>query len=250
MQNVDERGSHEISHGKKLASGDPEEIWGWGTPAGKIRVKRRAALIAGRAGLRPGMHALEIGCGTGLVTEHFVHFGAKLLAIDISEDLLAIARQRGLPPDQVQFMLTQFEAIDEKNNQFDAVIGSSVLHHLDIDLALAKIYKLLKPGGIGSFAEPNMCNPQIMFQKNIPWIKARLGDSPDETAFISWQLRKKLLKAGFVEIAITPLDWLHPATPVGLINGVSKLGEWLEKLPLIRQIAGSLYISFKRPQEY
>ena len=37
-----------------------------------------------------------------------------------------------------------------------------------------------------------MLNPQIAIQKNIPWVKRKLGDSPDETAFFRWPLRRLL----------------------------------------------------------
>ena len=55
------RSINEIEHGKILLEGDPEEIWGWGTPAGKIRAERRAALITSGAHLRPGVLAMEVG---------------------------------------------------------------------------------------------------------------------------------------------------------------------------------------------
>lgn len=45
------RSIHEIEHGKMLSAQDTELLWGWGTPAGKIRAKRRANLIAEGAGL-------------------------------------------------------------------------------------------------------------------------------------------------------------------------------------------------------
>jgi hypothetical protein len=35
---------HEIAHGKRLASVDTEFVWGWRTPAGKIRAKRRGEI--------------------------------------------------------------------------------------------------------------------------------------------------------------------------------------------------------------
>ena len=59
------RAEREIRHGKLLAASDPESIWGWGTRAGRVRARRRSDLIAAAAGLRPGIRALEIGCGTG-----------------------------------------------------------------------------------------------------------------------------------------------------------------------------------------
>jgi 2-polyprenyl-3-methyl-5-hydroxy-6-metoxy-1,4-benzoquinol methylase len=235
----------EILHGKKLAQTEPEKIWGWKTPAGKFRAVRRAELIASGAGLGPGIHALEIGCGTGIFTKMFAQTGARLTAVDISPDLLKIARTKRLLEDRVQFLEKPFEAC-EVNRPFDAVIGSSILHHLNIEPALKRIYSLLKSGGMMSFAEPNMLNPQIMVQKNIPVIKAYLGDSPDETAFIRWSFNDLLCKIGFKNIKIQPFDWIHPNTPRRMIPLVRYAGGILEKTPILREFAGSLYIQCQR----
>ena len=242
------KAEREVIHGKMIADRNPESIWGWKTPAGRARALRRAEWISASANLGPGRTVLEIGCGTGMFTEMFALSGARIVAVDISYDLIEIARSRGLPDKQVVFLQKRFEDCDV-DGPFDAVIGSSVLHHLDIQEALAKIYELLKPGGIMSFAEPNMLNPQIMVQKNVPLIKARMGDSPDETAFFRRRIRHLLLKAGFAGVSILPCDWLHPATPASLIDIVAKAGRILEKLPVIREFAGSLYIRCHRPGE-
>jgi SAM-dependent methyltransferase len=139
-----------------------------------------------------------------------------------------------------------FETFDS-DAQFDAVIGSSILHHLEVEESLEKIFGLLKSDGRLCLAEPNMLNPQIMVQKNVPWIKERLGDSPDETAFIRFSLARLLRRAGFVDIDITPFDWLHPSTPSPMIPVVRALGRVFEKLPVIREFAGSLSIHARRP---
>jgi ubiquinone/menaquinone biosynthesis C-methylase UbiE len=120
-----QRAENEIAHGQMLAQNDPELVWGWKTPAGRVRARRRADLIARGAGLKPGMRVLEIGCGTGMFTEIFAKTGAQILAVDISPDLLARARQRGLPESQVRFLERPFENCDVEG-PFDAVIGSSV----------------------------------------------------------------------------------------------------------------------------
>ena len=240
------RADHEIIHGSKLAEGDPELIWGWKTPAGKRRVQRRANLIAVSASLSPDKYVLEIGCGTGVFTGIFAQTGARIVAVDISGDLLEMARAKNLPLAQIQFLEKRFEDC-EAIGPFDAIIGSSVLHHLDIKPALTTIFKLLKPGGVLSFAEPNMLNPQVALQKNISWIKKVMGDSPDETAFLRWRINELLYQAGFVDVQITPFDWLHPATPSTLINAVEKAGLFFEKVPLVREFAGSLYIFARRP---
>jgi 2-polyprenyl-3-methyl-5-hydroxy-6-metoxy-1,4-benzoquinol methylase len=241
-----QRAEHEIEHGKKLSSGDAEYTWGWGSPAGKVRAARRAHFIARAACLGPQSRVLEVGCGTGLFTEMLAQTGAEIIAVDISPELLELARRRGLPDQRVQFLAKRFEDCDIYG-PFHAVAGSSVLHHLEVEPSLRKIFNLLEPGGMLSFAEPNMLNPQIMVQKNIPWIKRWLGDSPDETAFIRWRLQALLEKIGFREVRITPFDWLHPITPRPLIGVVSLLGKALEKIPVLREFSGSLIIEGQRP---
>jgi SAM-dependent methyltransferase len=241
------RVEHEIAHGRLLAQQDPERLWGWGTPAGRVRARRRARLIAAGAQLGPGSHALEIGCGTGTFTELFAEFGGHLVAVDISADLLARARERKLPTDRVRFLEKRFEDCDVEG-PFDAVIGSSVLHHLDLEAALDKMYHLLKPGGAMSFAEPNLLNPQVFIERKFTLLRRWLWYvSPDETAFVRWQLRALLARQGFANIAITPFDWLHPATPRPLIGTVSAVGGRLERIPLLREFAGSLLIRCRRP---
>ncbi len=233
------RQQHEVDHGKQLVAGDPEKIWGWGTPAGRLRAERRAAFIAKGAGLAPGVKALEVGCGTGLFSEIFAAAGASIVAVDLSDDLLEHARARALP--NVTFLHKGFEEC-EVDGPFDAVIGSSILHHLDLDAALPKMLGLLRPGGIFSFAEPNMLNPQIAIQKSVPWIKRLMGDSPDETAFFAWSFASRLRSVGFKGVDITPFDWLHPMVPASWIAPVKKIERLVESIPLVRGFAGSLYI--------
>jgi 2-polyprenyl-3-methyl-5-hydroxy-6-metoxy-1,4-benzoquinol methylase len=141
------RARRDIEHGKHLANSDPEKVWGWGTPAGRLRAQRRANLIATGARLGPGLRVLEIGCGTGMFTEIFAQTGAYIVAVDISASLLERAKARKLPEENVCFMEMRFEDCD-LNDPFDAVIGSSILHHLEYKDAFIKIFQLLKPNGI------------------------------------------------------------------------------------------------------
>jgi predicted TPR repeat methyltransferase len=47
---------------------------------------------------------LEIDCGTGMFTRMFAPTGARIVAVDISGDILAKARERGLPADRLRFL--------------------------------------------------------------------------------------------------------------------------------------------------
>ena len=235
---------NEAAHGRVLADGDPERIWGWGTPAGRRRARRRAELIASAARLAPGRRVLEVGCGTGMFTQMWAPSGAEILAVDLSPQLIARARERQIA-GHVRFAARTFEECDA-DGPFDAVIGSSILHHLEIRPALRRIHQLLTPGGLMAFAEPNMLNPQVCLTKNVPWIKQAMGDSPDETAFVGPHMRHLLRTAGFRQIRVEPFDFLHPSTPPGLIDAVSRAGRLLERVPGVRSLAGSLIISAVR----
>ncbi len=244
---LSQRARNEIEHSKGLAALDTESVWGWGIPAGRLRAEKRSALIIEGANLMAGQRVLEIGCGTGNFTEIFARTGAQIVAVDISPDLLEKALARGLPAGQVQFIQQRFEDCDA-NGSFDAVIGSSILHHLDIQLAFSKIFDLLKPGGRLSFGEPNMLNPQVFLERRFYFIKPLFGYvSPDETAFLRWSLRTQMMDFGFENVEIKPLDWLHPLVPSALIGLVTGVEKQLEKTPIFREFAGSLYIRARRP---
>jgi len=238
-----ERVRHEVEHGSVILRMN-EANWGWHSAAGKIRRQRRADFLSGPAPqLGAGAAVLEVGCGTGTFTGALAEKFGGLVSIDVSEDLLQRAREK--------FPLLGFEQRDIHQTgypsaSFDYVAGCSVLHHLDCGLALAEIRRILKPGGRLRFCEPNMLNPQIFLQKNWPWLKRRMGDSPDETAFTPGSMRAALQQAGFVGITVEPFEFLHPYVPSWLIGPVTGLERWLQATP-VRQIAGSLRIEAFKP---
>lgn len=238
-----QRSLHEIEHGKFLASQGAEASWGWGTPAGKKRSEKRAQKVINAAQLASEKTALELGCGTGMFTRMFSKSGARVTANDISPDLIKVAEANN---PEVEFICARFEDLPE-NQLYDAVIGSSVLHHLEVEQAIAKSYRLLKPGGRFAFAEPNMLNPQVFAERTF-LRKALTYVSPDETAFIRWPLAQMLRTHGFVNIQITPFDWLHPAIPAGLIKFVEGIGTIFEMLPVVREFSGSLLIRAQKEE--
>lgn len=229
-----------------LAACDTETVWGWGTVAGRRRAGRRALLIAATAALTPGMRVLEVGCGTGMFTEMFSHSGAHITAVDISEDLLRKAKERDLPPQQVRFLAKHFEECDVEG-PYDAIVGSSVLHHLDLVPSLTRMYGLLRDNGVISFAEPNYLNPQVFLERTLRFLPCFSYVSVNETAFVRFVLERQLRSIGFVDICITPFDWLHPATPARYVSSLERLGVLAESMPILREFSGSLLITCRRP---
>lgn len=231
--------AQELEHAKKIIH-NPEFYWNSATVSGKKGSLRRAHWVRDAADFKPGMDVLEVGCGTGFFSEVFLESGVKLHGIDISPDLLAKASERcGARGD---FRVADVEALPYKDGTFDAAVGIRVLHHLDMEPSFREITRVLKKGGVIAFCEPNMLNPQIAIQKNIPFIKKAMGDTPDETAFFKWPLRKFLKRHGYMDILIEPFDFLHPWIPARLSGPVDRVGRLIEKTPVLREIGGSLRI--------
>jgi len=218
-----------------------ESNWGWHSAAGRIRWQRRLDFL--RTALPSGKgRVLEIGAGTGTFTAALSSAFADLTAIDISPDLLEVARCRA-PSATLLCMDAHDPEFDSET--FDAVVGCSVLHHLDWSRALKAFFRILKPRGVIRFSEPNLMNPQIYLQKNIPALKRLSGDSPDEYAFTAGAIRQDLIEGGFTAIVVEPYEFLHPAVPEPLITAVTRLESFLMRTPL-RHIGGSLQISADR----
>jgi SAM-dependent methyltransferase len=236
---MQERIAKEIQHGRFLAEHGAGEVWNWESPAGKLRLARRVKMLSRHLG--PGMNVLELGCGTGYFTRELARSGADVVAIDVSPELLEIAKANCSAPN-VRYEIQNAYELSYPDAVFHSVVGSSVLHHLEIEEAIREIYRVLNPKGAIYFTEPNMLNPQIAIQKNVPWVKRKLGDSPDETAFFRWRLRRLLEQKGYRDVRIVPFDFLHPKTPVPLVDRLDAVGRFLEDVPVISEFAGSLYI--------
>jgi len=105
-------------------------------------------LVAATAGLGAGAAVLEIGCGTGQLTERLASCGFRVTAIDIGPSLVAAARRRPRPVGaDVSFQVTSFEDLAAADATFDLVISSAAFHWIDPEVAFSKSARLLRAGG-------------------------------------------------------------------------------------------------------
>ena len=95
-------------------------------------------------------HCLEIGCGTGKNTEWLITQSKKVLAVDLSEEMLSKAKQK-INDSKVTFIhadITQDWSFTN-GNQFDLATFSLVLKHIeDLDAIFAKLNKVIQSNGI------------------------------------------------------------------------------------------------------
>jgi ubiquinone/menaquinone biosynthesis C-methylase UbiE len=93
-----------------------------------------------------GSEVLEVGCGTGQLTESLAGYGFRLTAIDIGPSMIAAARRR-LDGPAVSFQVSSFEDFDAADASFDLIISGTAFHWVDPDVRFRKPARLLRPGG-------------------------------------------------------------------------------------------------------
>jgi SAM-dependent methyltransferase len=240
---VEDRVRREQAHFDSLADELGNVWWGHKTRAGQIRLDRRRLLVEQWPQIGPGAVVLEPGAGSGEFSSRLAMTGAQIVAVELSPKQTRIGSARLKSVNNLSFSVADVMSLPFANNSFDAVAGCSVLHHFHMPSALQEFTRVLKPGGRFLFSEPNMLNPQVAVEKNVPGIGRRLGNSPDETAFFRWRIAALLKRHGFVDIRVTPFDFLHPGTPDAWIDVVSGMSRVLERVPIVREFAGSLWIS-------
>lgn len=238
----------ERSHFDRLAQRRGDIWWGSCTVSGRRRLMRRADWMAEILGPFREARVLEVGCGTGALTLPLLERlpGLRLRACDISSRALEVASRRCAAFANASFEMADLVHAPFPAAEFDVVIGNSVLHHMPLRESLNAIHRALRPGGRIIFFEPNMLNPQVALERHVRWIGRLLDTTPGETAFIRHRLRKDLVEAGFREVHIEPFDFLHPAIPGAFAPLAEVVGRCIERIPLVREIAGSLVIQATR----
>lgn len=235
--------ANEVEHGKYLAQLGTGELWYWASAAGQIRLERRRKVLTEH--ITPAMKVLELGCGPGYFSKSLAQTKAQIVAIDISPDLINYAKKQ-TSESNIEFKVENAYELNYPDASFDTIVGNSVLHHLEMDQAFAEMHRVLKPGSKMKFIEPNWVNPLQIIELSTPWTRRLWHHSPDETAILRWSMKKMLRRYGFKNVSVRPFDFLHPGTPKVFIPFISKLGFIAEKVPLLKEISGSLVIEAQK----
>lgn len=93
---------------------------------------------------KPGELILDLGCGTGQLTEKIASIGAEVMGIDHAPTMIEKARQN--------YPHLRFQVADARNFQleqpFDAVFSNAALHWIkEAEAAIASVHQALKSGG-------------------------------------------------------------------------------------------------------
>ena len=150
--------------------------------------------------LRPNMRVVEFGCGTGTTAIHHAPHVQHIDAIDISENMLQIGRDKARKAGIVNITfargtLTDFDA---ENASIDAVLGLNVIHLLpDREAVIAEVARILKPGGIFVSSTACLGRSFLRFIKLVAPLGKMLGLMPDFFVMTEEELAEEIMRAGF-----------------------------------------------------
>jgi len=92
--------------------------------------------------------ALEIGCGTGAFARRLAMHCKRVIALDLSSEMIRVARSRSTRFGNLEFQLADATTWDFPKSHFDFVCSIATLHHLNQRELLPRLKDSLKPGGI------------------------------------------------------------------------------------------------------
>jgi len=153
-----------------------------------------------QAFLASDMRVLEFGCGTGSTAIRHAPHVNHIDAIDVSGNMLDIARRRATETgvDNVTFTRGTLETFPAAPESYDAVLGLNVIHLLpDAAAVIRAVAGLLKPGGV--FVSSTVClgaSPLRFITLMVPLGKL-LGLMPDVFVLKEPELTVAIEQNGF-----------------------------------------------------
>jgi ubiquinone/menaquinone biosynthesis C-methylase UbiE len=101
-----------------------------------------------QGGLATGSRVVEVGCGTGKLTELLAARGLEVDAVDPGARMIEVARRRVHESSLVRFHHGRFEEVGLPEGAYDAVFSATAFHWIDPTVGWHKVARLLRPGGL------------------------------------------------------------------------------------------------------
>jgi SAM-dependent methyltransferase len=195
----------------------------------------RIAWLAHRlAGLRlEPRNVLDFGCGTGTAAPYLLRLPGctRVHGVDVSEASLEVAWERH-GSAKVTFSTPEATLAPDS---FDLAFCSGVFHHIPVaerKLAMATVWRSMRPGGVFAFWENNPWNPGTRYvMSRIPFDRNAITLSPPEA--------RRLLRSSGFEVLRTDFLFVFPAFLRAL--------RWLEHRLTSLPIGGQYLVLARKP---
>jgi ubiquinone/menaquinone biosynthesis C-methylase UbiE len=154
------------------------------------RVREKAILLAN---VQPGKIAVDIGAGTGFITEELLKKGLKVIAIDQSEAMIREMKKRFKDESAVDYRIGVAKKLPVKDGYVDYAFANMFLHHIDNPLAAIKeMSRILKPSGALVITDLDKHNFKFLkIEQHDRWLGFKRED-----------VKRWLVEAGLKEVKI------------------------------------------------
>lgn len=154
--------------------------------------------------IEPGQRVLELGCGTGLMTQHLLAAGAEVTAVDRSAPMLERARRRA---PAASFVLEELTAVTLAGS-FDRVVLSYVLHELT-DVERSTVLRLardvLAAHGLLAVVDFHFGGPALV--RRCLDLYLRIAEPPSARTWARDGFVAELVRAGFTFVHEAAVGW-------------------------------------------
>lgn len=173
--------------------------------------QRRAQLLAiDRLRIEPGMHILDLGCGTGkgsLDIAARLDETGRVVGLDLSEKMIEQARKHLVEAGHrnVDFHAGSASSL-AYDGEFDGVLSTNAFHHFaDKAGIFRKVWRCLKDGGY--FVIQDICDDFLLMR--IVDLAGKIGERAHVGSTRSGQLVSLYRSAGFLdaEVEVLKLNW-------------------------------------------
>lgn len=167
----------------------------WDTQRRIERAKVLADSIYNKLNNPESVTALEIGCGTGLISFELSDKFYEIYCVDESKEMLNIMNEKIINADINNVFPFRIDLLDKNNyhQKFDIIYSSMVFHHIiDIESELKKLHKFLKENGYLIIIDLDIVDEKFHKEEK---------DFCGHHGFEQNDLQKSLEKSGFHDIS-------------------------------------------------
>lgn len=177
------------------------------TPAGQIHDKlQKADVLELLPQPVPGFHLLDAGCGTGHWSTFFASMGLLVHGVDISEEMITVARAKAIPG--CTFEVADMLGLPFDDASFDAAVAMATIEFTcDVDRALREMARCVRSGGtlvVGTLNRLAPLNQERIANAQEPYASARMM-SPDELVVLLSSVGEVRLSATGRQEPLRPL---------------------------------------------
>lgn len=159
----------------------------------------------------PGDLIADLGAGGGWCSDLLQRLNRQSIAIDISLEMLTVARQRPTA-SPIRAVAGDFERLPFADASFDKAICLNALHHIpDMALAVREIARILTPRGVAVFSEPGTGHAKMPAS-----IAATRDFGVLEQEVLIEPFIQMCRAAGFVDVRVCPMVYVFPEFELSL----------------------------------